>query len=181
MTAPTKVHLLDGSVILCQHGFTFRHDTLFASGTRFSLTLSDSFAGRWTVALDSISGLEYFDKSLKGSRLAGSLLLGTVTTGEIALGSLIILKAIFGSCPTVYSVDNSGEHLEGECFSYSIGRRFENVDLDRLSMPNIVDGRLTLRLKNEALETHYINQFNLVYADHPRGTEAFPTDDGEIV
>ncbi len=181
VTVPTKVHLLDGSVILCRHGFTFRHDTVFASGTRFSLTRSDSIAGPWTVPIDSVSGLEYVDMSLKGARLVGSIMLGGIASGEVAIGSIMILKAIFGSCPTIYSSDSTGEHLEAECFSYSIGRRFENPDLDRLTTPSVTDGRLTLRLKNEALETHYINAFNLVYADHPRGTEAFPTDDGEIL
>jgi hypothetical protein len=181
INVPTKIHLLDGGVILCPDGFFFHRDTIQAIGARSSLSRADATNGIWVIALDSVAAMEYFDKSVHGARSFGGFLLGVSATADIGMGAIFILKAIFGSCPTVYSFNGHQERLEAECFSYSIGRNFEMADLDRLNSQRAEDGRVVLRVKNEALETHYINEFTVCYADHPQGTEVFPTDDGGIL
>jgi hypothetical protein len=109
------------------------------------------------------------------------VLLAASTAGAIFVGVVALSVAIFGSCPTVYTSNGADQRLEAECFSYSIGSKYELPDLDRLEQRTPSSGRFTLRLKNEALETHYIDRFRLGYVDHPAGTEAFPTDDGDVL
>ena len=38
-----------------------------------------------------------------------------------------------------------------------------------------------VRISNEALETHFIDQFALLKVDHPRGTQVYPSFDGDII
>jgi hypothetical protein len=178
----TKVHLVDGSVILYREGFLFARDTIRGTGKRYSIAREeDPDELSWLVPIDSVVGLEYYKYGLKGGREFGSFLLGTTVTAEIGMATIVLLKAIFGSCPTVYTMSDTGATLECECFSYSIGRMFEQSDLDRLSLNSTKAGSVRVRVKNEALETHYIDMFRLVYADHPYGTELFPDDDGNVI
>lgn len=181
MEVPTKIHMQDGSVVLCEDGFKFLRDTLHAYGIRYSLSRSDSSSGEWSVPLDSVVGLEYIDTHIRGARVPASALLGLTVSSELAIGSLFLLKAIFGSCPTIYTSDSTGEQLQAECFSYSIGRKFKMDDIDRIHAIPSSQNSVSIRLKNEALETHYIDRFRLFYADHPTGTELFPTGTGEVL
>ena len=172
--APIKVHMRDGSVILFQNGFTRQpNDIITGIGTRYSLTRSHAHGSNWTFPIDSVLGLEYYDEYVPGGRVAGSLMLAA----SVGPG----LLAVFGSCPTVYTSDGTTQHLEAECFSRSIGSRYERSDLDRLEQRPPESGRFTVRVKNEALETHYIDRFRLGYVDHPVGTNVFPDEDGEIL
>jgi hypothetical protein len=178
---PTKIHLTDGSVILAENGFTVLKDAISCTAERYSFRRTVYPSRGWIVPMDSIAGLEYFDRSVDGARALGSLILGATITFDVAIAAVILLKAIFGSCPTVYSLDAAGERLEAECFSYSISRQFEMNDLDRLSVDPAYGGNLRLRLKNEALETHYVDRFRLAYVDHPAYVEVYPDDDGNVL
>ena len=126
------------------------------------------------VPLDSVVGLEYYEEKVSGSRLALGIVMLTV-------GRIAGIKAAFGSCQTIYSSDGTTQHLEAECFSGSIGSRYEWPDLDRLEQRQPSTGRFTLRMKNEALETHYTDQFRMAYADHPPGTTVFPTPERNLL
>ena len=179
---PTKVHLVNGSVILFGEGFFCARDTIRGKGQWYSLAGKEAFLNdSWLIPIDSIVGFEYYSFGTRGARVFGSILLGTTITAEIGVATVALLKVIFGSCPTVYTLSDTGETLEAECFSYSIGRLFEQSDLDRLSLKSTSSGPIRVRVKNEALETHYIDMFRLVYADHPCGTELFPDDDGNVI
>jgi hypothetical protein len=180
--SPTKAHLLDGSVILYDYGFQRRNDSILGHGIRYGIDRKEgAVRNQWKVPLDSVVGLEYFDKNIPGARIPGTVLLSTTTVVEGGLAVIGLLKIIFGSCPTVYTSDGEQQRLEAECFSYSIGSKYELPDLDRLEQRTPAEGRFMLYLKNEALETHYIDAFTLGYVDHPFGTEVFPTDDGNVL
>jgi hypothetical protein len=180
--SPTKAHLLDGSVILYDAGFQRRNDSILGHGILYGLKRNEGIVrNEWKGPLDSVVGLEYFDKEITGARIPGTVLVDATTTGVSALATGVLLKVVFGSCPTVYTSDGEQERLEAECFSYSIGSKYELPDLDRLEQRRPSAGPFTLHLKNEALETHYIDAFTLGYVDHPFGTEVFPTDDGTVL
>lgn len=98
MKLPAKIHLLNGSMVLCNNGFTVRRDTIWANGLRLSFSRFDSAWARWAIPLDSVAALEYFDKSLGGGRAVGSVLLGATVTADIAIVFLIIS---FASHPLV--------------------------------------------------------------------------------
>ncbi|MFH1861231.1 MAG: hypothetical protein ABH878_00325 [bacterium] len=175
--SPAKAHLNDGSLIVFVQGFELKGDSLMGGGVWYDLTRRDStFVGG--VHSDSVAFLEYYVKELEAGPMLGGLavpvlIMASTTNPEIR-------KAIFGSCPTIYSDNGSNLFLEAECFSYSIAPRYEAADLDRLDHAAAQNGELAIILKNEALETHYINELKLVTLDHPEGYEAFPTDDHDV-
>ena len=174
MSASARIHTFDGSVYLARKGFTIRNDTISGSAQKYDLTrLSDS-EREWQIPIDSVAGVEYFAVEMPGLREVGNAVSATTFTVYSLAGSLVLLKALFGSCPTFYTYDGEAPVLEAEGFSYSIGKYFEAGDLDRLHVDPSSGAPLRLDIRNEALETHYINQVEVRYLDHPSGTEAYP-------
>lgn len=174
---PTKVHLTDGSAVLCEQGFEIKGETLTCAGIKYDLTRTVRSVVD-AVPTDSIASLEYYKEELQtGASVAGSAAAGVAATPLVIIG----VKAIFGSCPTVYSFDGTRYFLEAETFTHSVAKRFEADDLDRLDFGRVVNGEYLVQVANEALETHYINQMTLLTVDHAAGYEAFHTEDHEII
>ena len=176
---PAKAHLKDGGVVLFPDGFRVEGDLLKGNGEKYDLTRQSRTVVH-QVPVEDVAALEYYDKELRsGTSTAASagFVAGTLAVGA---GVVLLIKVIFGSCPTVYSVDSTPA-LEAELFSHSVGRRFEVDDLDRLTGVSLRDGGYRLRVANEALETHYINQLVLEAVDHPPGTRAYPSPEGDVV
>lgn len=162
VTTPVKAHLVDGSTVVFLSGVTVDSAHVRGDGNRYNLTLRDS-AAVTSIPLDSIVGMEAFEQSVNG---ASSLAVSLVTTGGLVLGGALLAIAIFGSCPTVY-VDSAGTALlQAEGFSYSIAPIFESRDVDRLRIQQAADGSVRLEVRNEALETHYLNHLELLEVTH---------------
>jgi hypothetical protein len=176
---PAKAHLKDGGVVLFPDGFRVEGGLLKGSGEKYDLTRQSRTLVQ-QVPLEDVAALEHYDKELRAGTSTGASI--GFCAGSLAAGAAVavLIKVIFGSCPTVYSPDGGGP-LEAELFSHSISRRFEVDDLDRLTGVSLSDGGYRLRVANEALETHYINHLLLEAVDHPAGTRAYPTPDGEVV
>lgn len=176
ITTPTKAHLKDGGVVLFAHGFEVDGELLRGDGEKYDLTRQSRTLVK-EVDLADVAALEHYEKELLvGTSIAASV--PAIVLG--GLGSLYLLKAIFGSCPTVYALEEE-RRLEAELFSHSISQRFEADDLDRLSDVRLRNGGYRLQVANEAPETHYINRLVLQTVDHPVGTRAFPSPGGDIV
>jgi hypothetical protein len=180
--SPAKAHLLDGSVVAYDSGFRMSGDTLYGRGVRYDL-LRQGSKGVEVVPLDSVAAIERYDvHSNAGATVA---LAGIPVSAALSLaltGSLTpLFKALFGSCPTVYTWDGNAYSLEAEAFSFNVTRLLSGRDLDRLDLGRPVDGEYRLMVTNEALETHYIDHLALVTADHVLGYKAFPTDAGRVV
>jgi hypothetical protein len=84
----------------------------------------------------------------------------------LTLGVAALAVAIFGSCPTVYADSGGTALLQAEGFSYSIAPIFESRDVDRLRLVQAADGSVRLEIRNEALETHYLNHLELLEVMH---------------
>ena len=163
--SPVKAHLSDGSTVVFLDGVDVVRDTLRGDGMRYSLALKDS-AAVTSLALDSVVGMEVFRTRVD---VGMSVVVSVLATGAAAVGVAALAVAIFGSCPTYYA-DSAGTYvLEGEGFSYSIAPLFEARDVDRLRTHIAPDGTVRLEVRNEALETHYINQFELLEVEHAAG------------
>ncbi|MBN1560698.1 hypothetical protein JW998_10640 [candidate division KSB1 bacterium] len=171
ITSPTKIHLADGSMIVFAEGFTMTADSIAGNGTRYDLTRERAQPVQ-TLARDSVMFMEYYTKKLQTGPFLGGLAAPLLFIA--AVQNEDIHKAFFGSCPTVYSYDGEHYALEAECFSYSISPKIETFDLDRIEYGQTCDGQFILNVRNEALETHYINQMQLVVVDHPPEYEPFP-------
>lgn len=177
ITSPVKVHLRDGSTVVFSKGVTVAGRRLVGRGTHYDLALGSARAVT-SVPLDDVLAMENFSVD-EDTFTSLALTLGLV--GAVLANS----GALFGSCPTVYS-DPGGAHgrparLEAELFSYSIAPLFENRDLQRLAAKVGTDGRLVLEIRNEALETHYINHLELLEVRHRPLDEVLPDPHGRLL
>ncbi|HMA22707.1 MAG TPA: hypothetical protein VKP00_01905, partial [Gemmatimonadaceae bacterium] len=110
-----------------------------------------------------------------------SVAVSTAATLVGAAATVGLLKAIFGSCPTVYADTGTGPVLEAEGFSYSIAPLLEHRDIDPLRVHPDSHGTLRLELRNEALETHYLNHIELAVIRHAADARAVPDQSGRPV
>ncbi len=180
--SPFKAFLTDGRVAVFPHGARITTDSVFGAGTLYSLDLA-SFAHVGALALDDLLGLESVQADVDVAKGGLALVAGAV--GVVAGTGVIVCtldpKACFGSCPTIYSYDSSGEVLEAEAFSYSIVPLLEGRDVDRIGVDADPTGVVTLELRNEALETHYVNHLELLEVRHEADRAAYRNEEGRIL
>ena len=177
VTTRARAHLADGTTIIYPQGFTVRGRVIQGVGTRYGLRLAPSGTTR-EISLDSIVGIESYTQSVD---LAPTILVSALATASAALGSVALYLAIFGSCPTFYSDSAGSAVLEAEGFSYSIARIFEGRDVDRLRATTDAEGRVRLEVRNEALETHYVNHLEVLEVTHTPGEVAVPDPAGRAL
>ena len=177
LRSPLKAHLVDGGTVVFRDGGTIGRGRLTGRGQLFPL-LGGASTPRDAVPLDSIVGLETFEgKVLAAPTVVASI--GATALGVVASAALAV--AIFGSCPTIYSDSGAGQVLEAEGFSYALAPLLEHRDLDPLRVRTRPDGTVRLELRNEALETHYLNHVALLAVRHARGSQAVPDQSGHTV
>ena len=181
VTSPVRAHLVDGSIALFRSGVTVTATQVIGAGVLVSPTMAESTTVEG-VSLGSVLGLETFETQTDAASSIGLTVLATVAT----VGAAVALTCIgnpkcFGSCPTAYSDSAGTLVLEAEGFSYSIARLFEDRDVDRLRATADRNGRVQLEIRNEALETHYINQVALLDVHHARDEVIAPDVAGNPV
>jgi len=158
---PVKAHMTDGSIVVFTRGSTVRAGWILGAGMRYPLE-ARPFAVT-AVPIDSVIGVETFDDK---TRVAPTILASAGATAVGAAATVVLALAIFGSCPTFYADSAGSQVLQAEAFSYSIAPLFENRDTDRLRVIPGADGVIRLHVRNEALETHYINHVELMEVLH---------------
>lgn len=172
--SPLKAFYTDGSTAVFPEGARITSDSIIGRGHLYALGLVDSRPVD-ALSLDSLVGIEAFQgETHVGASMLGSL--GATALGTVATAALLV--AIFGSCPTFYTSPEQGAELVAEGFSYSIAPLLEGRDLDAIYARPDADGVIRLELRNEALETHYINHLDLVAVDHRPGITVVPDDRG---
>ncbi|MBW2369659.1 MAG: hypothetical protein JRH15_17445 [Deltaproteobacteria bacterium] len=175
--SPVKAHLMDGSTIVFAEGVTVKDGRVFGAGRKYDILLVASVQIA-EVALADVAAMESFQTPVD------AVTTGVVTVGVSAgavVGGTLLFKAIFGSCPTTYSIDAGVPVLEAESFSYSIAPSFEARDVDRLGINPGVGNSIALEMHNEALETHYINHVELLEVIHSREESVYLDHKGRPV
>jgi hypothetical protein len=163
--SPLKVHMHDGSTVVFRRGAVVRSDSILGAGEHFAL-LADTGIVVAGVRSDSVAAVEVFEGKVLSTPTALTTVAATVVGG---VATVALLKAIFGSCPTVYADSAGVPTLQAEGFSYAIAPMFEHRDLDGLRVRPDSDGVIRLELRNEAMETHFINQIELAAVRHAPG------------
>lgn len=172
-----KAHLKDGSTVVYANGVTVTKDALLGAGRGYNLKLEETGVVQ-AVPLNSVVAMESFRQTWDP---AGDTTLSVLGTAGAVVGAIFAGFAIFGSCPTVYSETPAGPALDAELFSYSIAPLLEGRDLDRLRLKPGSDGTLRLEIRNEALETHYINHLQLLEVRHGSDEVVVPDQEGRPV
>lgn len=181
ISTPTKVFMKDSSMVLFNDGFMISDNFINSDGQRY--WMDGNFTdGKQIIDLDSIATMSYYEKEYTSGMVIGTVVMGLTGSFLVPLSIQCITcpKCCFGSCPTVYTTNGSEYGLEAELFSYSLSKFYQETDVDRLVQGVEPDGTFRLRLTNEALETHNINQFNLMAVRHPPGSEVYSTPEGMI-
>lgn len=159
---PVKAHLKDGATIVYKDGLEVRDGTIFGAGMRYDLGLQNATSVS-EVSVDAVAAMESYQTPVSTPATGAATVAST--TG-ILVGGTLALFAIFGSCPTVYALDGDPLLPDAELFSYSIAPAFQGRDIDALGLAVPHDGVVSLEIRNEMLETHYIDQVELVEVTH---------------
>ncbi len=179
---PVKAHLRDGSTVLYRAGVLLARDTLRGTGVRFAVTLRDS-TNVALVPLDSVVAMESFRRGTEG---AASVIVSTLATGAAFVATVVSVvliecargEGLCANCPMVYADSAGIRALQAEGFSYTIGSTSEARDVDRLGIRADRDGRIVLQVRNEALETDYVNHVGLLEVRHAVNEAAYPDPNG---
>lgn len=164
----------DGSTVVFADGVTVADGTVRGDGRIYDLTLESSSLTS-EVPLADIAAMESYQTPVStGATTAAT---AASSTG-ILLGSMAAIMLLFGSCPTVYSFNGDDAALEAELFSYSITPSFQTRDIDRLDIQSIDHGIFELEIRNEMLETHYIDQLEVLEVVHGEDQRVYPDHKG---
>jgi hypothetical protein len=177
VSSPVNVHLNDGSSVHFEDGLTVSENTVFGSGVVFD---------ERNQVVQEISELPFEDvvamESVQETTNVPATAAASIAVGAIAfIGAALVAVALFGSCPTVYSLAADVPILEAELFSYSIAPAFQSRDVDRLGISSLIDGSVVLEIRNEMLETHYIDQLELIETTHTATEKVYPGRKGEPI
>lgn len=166
-----KAHLQDGKVYVLTDnwGIDTIQNQVLGEGGLYDINRRLITSGPVSVPVDSVAIFETNRDLKKIERDAiGGL---SILAGLDVLLSVVCLanpKACFGSCPTFYVNEEDNFHFaSAEGFSSAISPSLEYADIDALNYTVENTDSFSIMMKNEALETHCVNQVKLLAA--PRG------------
>lgn len=175
-----KAHLQDGRVAILEEDWLLNatQDSVQGLGQLYSINRVLEEQGSIHIAIDDIAIIETNQlkkiQAKDGERLA-ALAIVTGLSIAITIACLTNPKACFGSCPTFYTPDARSVHdARAEGFSSSISPALQRTDIDALQCEQPA-GTFQLIMKNEAMETHVLDQIRLHAAPKAPGTFVFQT------
>ncbi|MBK7215265.1 MAG: hypothetical protein IPH88_18685 [Bacteroidales bacterium] len=179
-----KAHLKDGEICILRDSWAV--DTLrnivTGTGSRFDFNRTQTFEGSMSIPIDSVAIFETNSKIINPE--AGRIAALSVMAGVEVIVGLICLtnpKACFGSCPTFYMNDKEYYHYaDAEGFSNAISPSMEYADIDALNNKPISNGLFSITMKNEALETHCVNDVKLLAYPRKAGERVFQTPENDF-
>lgn len=160
-----KAHLKNGDVFILFDKWqvdTIRN-CVTGNGVRYDFNRQKKFEGNFSIVSDSVAIYETNTK-IEGAEAGRIALLSLLAGVDVVIGVICITtpKACFGSCPTFYINENDNFHYaDAEGFSNAIAPSLEYGDIDALNNKRLTDNTFSITMKNEALETHCVNDVKL--------------------
>lgn len=176
-----KVHTRAGTVYQLSRWRVDPFDSVLdGTGTLYGIDRRPLNAGTFRIRLDSIALLE--TERTKTLRPFGVYALAGMTTawGILTIGCVADPKSCFGSCPTFYVDAVNRDRPLAEGFSASFARVLEASDVDALGLVQTGGQRVTIRMANEAWETHAVRTVQLLAVPASRPDEVFATAAGRF-
>jgi hypothetical protein len=177
MTKPfLKAHLKNGDVCILRDTWEVDEtlNTVTGNGIKYDFNRRKVFEGTFSIPLDSVAIFETNTK-ITGPE-SGRLAALSIMAGVDVIVGLICLtnpKACFGCCPTFYINEHDNlRYADAEGFSNAITPSLEYFDIDALNNKSLTGNLFSITMKNEALETHCINNVKLL---------AYPRKAGEHI
>lgn len=171
-----KAHAQNGDLYILKDQWSLDtvQNVIIGKGIKYDLSRVKLFEGNLSIPVNDILLYETNEK-LTGTEKDRLLALTLMAGVDVALGMFCLVnpKACFGSCPTFYiNKEDNFHYADAEGFSNAILPSMEYGDVDALRDYYAKDNDFTITLKNEALETHCINEIKLL---------AFPKAENERV
>jgi len=174
-TAVLKVHLRDGSLVILDHWRVLEAptsaapiDTLIGAGTRYDPARHPTRVDEVRLASTEVVLIETNRAGISVGRSLAAVVIVVAAT----LSTIVLAKALFGSCPTFYVTDGHRPVLMAEGFSASVLPQLEATDVDALWRAGPHGRRVEVLMRNEALETHVVRSLRLL---------AIPRGDGRVI
>ncbi len=179
-----KVHYTNGDVAFLEEwNLNPAQDTLFGQGRVFDFNRAVGRSGMIGIPVEEIAIVETNQLNAIRSKDNGRMTAIAVVAGVNAIGGILCLtnpKACFGSCPTFYL--DGPQPLQAavaEGFSSSVAPSLEKKDIDDLGF-SAPAGPFGLTMKNEALETHMVNQLELLAIPKPADQQVYFDSEGKF-
>ena len=163
-----KAHLKSGGLCLYTDAlWTFDEETnlISGNGNLYGLQRDLKNSGIIKLNVDSVVLFESnraLNLENRKSRIATHTII-TVTDGAFGIFCLTVPKACWGSCPTFYT--GEGDYLfsaDAEGFSEAIVPSMEYGDIDALINIDPKTKDFSIKMKNEALETHVVRNVKIL-------------------
>ena len=156
-----KAHLKNGQVCVLETSWSYDYTQAYIHGTgiRYDFNRSKIAEGPITILIDSVALFE--TNTYPKGRIAAMTVI-TALDALLLIPCLGIPKACFGSCPTFYLEGGKNSAIpDAEGFSNAICPKLEYGDIDALGEWEKGSANISLTMRNEALETHCINELKL--------------------
>jgi hypothetical protein len=161
-----KAHMHNGDVHILNDEWKIDTTTnvIIGMGSSFNANRSKKYEGVLKIKISDVSLFETNTKletKEEGRILATTLLL--VFEGAMAIVCFSNPKACFGSCPTFYlNEDDNFHYADAEGFTNAILPSMEYHDIDALTHKKLSGSTFKITLKNEALESHFLNDVKVL-------------------
>ena len=178
-----KAHMKNGDVCILKDSWSV--DTLqslvMGNGTRYEFNRNMIYQGTMSIPVDSVALFETNEKiETETGRIAALSILAGV---DLVVGIICLTnpKACFGSCPTFYLNEKDNFHYaDAEGFSSAILPSMEYFDIDALNNKPITDHSFSITMKNEALETHCVNDVKLLACPRKEGQRIYQSSSNDF-
>lgn len=176
-----KAHMDDGDVYVLKDWTVEGNAVVRGEGVKYDARRKVDNKGLYKIPIEDVS---LFETNVL--RPSGGIIAMTVITGlSLAWAGvcLTVPKTCFGSCPTFYAGSGSvaDRRPMAEGFSHAVAPSLESTDIDALPGLTPTGDQTTIRMTNEAMETHVVRRVGLLAARTPdgQGDHVYRTTDGE--
>jgi hypothetical protein len=168
-----KAHHKNGALTVFTNDWFVDHEKKLVTGVgkTYDYKRQPLTYGQTVLEIDSIAIFET-NRKLKNSEIKGIGALTILTSINTAIGLYCLTnpKACFGSCPTFYVNDHDIIHnANAEGFSNAIAPSMAYADIDALNVTSNAGETFELFMKNEALETHCVENVELLAVEASEG------------
>lgn len=179
-----KAHLINGDICILKDSWSVDTTSgrVLGVGTTYDFNRNQVRDGVVSILVDSVAIFET-NKKIIGSEKNMVTALALMVTAEVGLGIFCLTnpKACFGSCPTFYVNENESFHFaDAEGFSNAISPKLEYGDIDAIHQRKVSDSVFTITMKNEALETHCVEEVKLLAWKIGPGERVYQTQTGKF-
>jgi len=172
-----KVHMKNGDLfVLSAWRADEQRREVTGTGEQFGADRFIVRTGEHRIAMADVA--LYETNEIVSSPSIAAMAVITGASVALSIACLANPKSCFGSCPTFYAPGegSAGDAiLQAEGFSDAISPALESHDIDALWRTHVTDGHLTLRMTNEAYETHVVKRADVLAVPRPPGTRVLST------